>query len=54
MCNYDEQQVLWAEYCKTMQALKLDVPTQQTEADPPQAAHIRINARAWSCGPQAM
>lgn len=43
MCNAYEQHVKWAEYCKMMQALELDIPTQQSELDLPQADDIRIN-----------
>ena len=43
MCNDYEQHVVWAEYCKMMQALELDIPTQQSELDLPQADDIRIN-----------
>lgn len=42
MCNDYEQHVLWAEYCETMQALELGVPTQQSELDLPGADDIRI------------
>jgi putative SOS response-associated peptidase YedK len=42
MCNDYEQHVRWAEYCRMMQALELGIPTQQSEADLPQADHIRI------------
>lgn len=43
MCNDYEQHVLWAEYCKMMQALELGIPTHQTELDLPQADDIKIN-----------
>ncbi|MBN8956155.1 MAG: SOS response-associated peptidase [Rhizobiales bacterium] len=45
MCNDYEQHVRWAEYCKMMQDLALDIPTQQTELDLPQADDIKINDR---------
>ena len=37
MCNAYEQHVRWVEYCQMMQALELEIPTQQTELDLPQA-----------------
>lgn len=40
MCNAYEQHVRWVEYCQMMQALELEIPTQQTELDLPQADHI--------------
>lgn len=43
MCNDYEQHVLWAEYCKMMQALELGIPTHQTELNLPQADDIKIN-----------
>jgi putative SOS response-associated peptidase YedK len=43
MCNAYEQHVRWVEYCQLMQALELEIPTQQTELDLPQADDIRIN-----------
>ncbi len=43
MCNAYEQHVRWVEYCQMMQALELEIPTQQTELDLPQADDIRIN-----------
>lgn len=43
MCNDYEQQIAWHNYCSTMQSLELGIPTQQSEADLPQADHIRIN-----------
>lgn len=45
MCNAYEQHLRWAEYCKMMQDLELDIPTQQTELDLPQADDIKINDR---------
>jgi len=45
MCNAYEQHLRWAEYCKMMQDLALDIPTQQTELDLPQADDIKINDR---------
>jgi putative SOS response-associated peptidase YedK len=43
MCNDYEQHILWAEYCATMQALELGIPTQQSELDLPRADDIKIN-----------
>lgn len=43
MCNDYEQHVRWAEYCKMMQDLALDIPTHQTELDLPQADDVKIN-----------
>lgn len=43
MCNDYEQHVLWAEYCKMMQALELGIPTQQSDLDLPLADDVRIN-----------
>jgi putative SOS response-associated peptidase YedK len=43
MCNDYEQHVLWAEYCKMMQALELSIPAHQTEFDLSQADDIKIN-----------
>jgi putative SOS response-associated peptidase YedK len=43
MCNAYEQHVRWTAYCKMMQALELGIPTEQSEADLPQADDIRIN-----------
>ena len=42
MCNDYEQHIRWAEYCRVMLALELGVPTEEGEADLPQADHIRI------------
>jgi putative SOS response-associated peptidase YedK len=42
MCNDYEQQIRWAEYYRMMQALELGIPTVQSDADLPQADHIRI------------
>ncbi|RUZ99983.1 SOS response-associated peptidase family protein [Mesorhizobium sp. M7A.F.Ca.US.001.02.1.1] len=43
MCNDYEQHIAWAEYCRMMQSLALDIPTHQTELDLPQADDIRIS-----------
>ncbi|RUY04757.1 SOS response-associated peptidase, partial [Mesorhizobium sp. M7A.F.Ca.US.005.03.2.1] len=43
MCNDYEQHIAWAEYCRMMQLLALDIPTYQTELDLPQADDIRIS-----------
>ena len=43
MCNDYEQHIAWAEYCRMMQSLALDIPTHQTELDLPQAGDIRIS-----------
>jgi putative SOS response-associated peptidase YedK len=43
MCNAYEQHVKWVEYVKMMQALELNIPTQQTDLDLRQADDIRIN-----------
>ena len=43
MCNAHEEHVRWVEYCQMMQALELEIPTQQTELVLPQADDIRIN-----------
>lgn len=43
MCNAYEQHVKWEEYARMMQALKLGIPTQQSELDLPEADDIRIN-----------
>jgi hypothetical protein len=43
MCNDCEQHIAWAEYCRMMQSLALNVPSHQTELDLPQADDIRIN-----------
>ncbi|MDF3156590.1 SOS response-associated peptidase family protein [Mesorhizobium sp. XAP10] len=43
MCNDYEQHIAWAEYCRVMQLLALDIPTYQTELDLPQADDIRIS-----------
>jgi len=42
MCNDYEQHIRWAEYCRMMQALELGTPAEQSEADLPQADHVRI------------
>ena len=46
MCNDYEQHIAWAEYCRMMQSLAINIPTHQTELDLPQADDIRINDRA--------
>jgi putative SOS response-associated peptidase YedK len=46
MCNAYEQHVKWVEYCKMMQALELDIPTQQNELDLPESDDVRINDMA--------
>ena len=43
MCNEYEQIVAWSQYCQMMQALELGIPSEQGEADLPQAASIRIS-----------
>ena len=43
MCNDYEQRVAWADYRKAMQQLELGIPTEQSEADLPQADDIRVN-----------
>ncbi|ESZ21551.1 SOS response-associated peptidase family protein [Mesorhizobium sp. L48C026A00] len=43
MCNDYEQHIAWAEYCRMMQSLALNIPSHQTELDLPQADDIRIN-----------
>ena len=43
MCNDYEQHVGWADYRKVMQQLELGIPTEQSEADLPQADDIRVN-----------
>lgn len=42
MCNDYEQHVAWAEYCRLMQELELEIPAHQTELDLPQADDIKI------------
>jgi putative SOS response-associated peptidase YedK len=42
MCNDYEQHVRWVEYRSVMQALKLRVPSHQSELDLPEADDIRI------------
>ena len=42
MCNDYEQHIAYAEYCKMMQSLALDVPTHQSELDLRQADDIKI------------
>ena len=46
MCNDYEQHIAWAEYCRMMESLALDIPTHQTELDLPQADDIRISEPA--------
>ena len=43
MCNDYEQHILWAEYCRMLESLALEIPTHQTELDLPQADDIHIN-----------
>ena len=43
MCNDYEQHIAWAEYCRMMQSLALDIPSHQTELDLPMACDIPIN-----------
>jgi hypothetical protein len=43
ICNDYEQHVLWAEYCKMIQALVLGIPAQQSHLYLPSADDIRIN-----------
>jgi putative SOS response-associated peptidase YedK len=43
MCNDYEQHIRWAQYCATMQAAELGIPSQQSQLDLPQADDIRIN-----------
>ena len=43
MCNDYEQRVAWADYRKAMQQLELGIPTEQSEADLPQADDVRVN-----------
>lgn len=43
MCNAYEQHVKWVGYVQMMQALELNIPTQQTEFDLRAADDIRIN-----------
>lgn len=42
MCNDYEQHIRYAEYCKMMQEVGLDIPEHQSAADLPQADDIRI------------
>jgi putative SOS response-associated peptidase YedK len=42
MCNDYEQHIAYAEYCRMMQSLALDVPTHQSELDLRQADDIKI------------
>ena len=42
MCNDYEQRVSWREYREAMKALEVGMPTEQGEADLPQADDIRI------------
>lgn len=43
MCSDYEQHVAWAEYCRMMASVALQIPAHQTEFDLPQADDIRIN-----------
>jgi putative SOS response-associated peptidase YedK len=43
MCNDYEQRVAWADYRKVMRQLELGIPTEESEADLPQADDIRVN-----------
>jgi putative SOS response-associated peptidase YedK len=43
MCNDYEQHVVWAEYCKMMQALTLGIPAGQSAADLLPADDIKIS-----------
>jgi len=43
MCNDYEQHVTWADYRKAMRQLDLGIPTEESEADLPQADDIRVN-----------
>lgn len=42
MCNDYQQHVAWAEYCRLMEELELEIPAHQTELDLPQADDIKI------------
>ncbi|TIN73866.1 MAG: SOS response-associated peptidase, partial [Mesorhizobium sp.] len=42
MCNDYEQHIAWAEYCRIMESLALQISSHQSELDLPQA-DIRIN-----------
>lgn len=46
MCNDYERHIRWAEYCRMMQDLALDIPTRQSELDLPPADDVRINDTA--------
>lgn len=46
MCNDYEQHVRWAEYCRMMQELALDIPARQSELDLPPSDDVRINDTA--------
>lgn len=46
MCNDYEQHIRWAEYCEMMQALKLGIPSHQSELDLPRADDIKVNDMA--------
>ena len=41
-CNDYERYIAWDEYCKAMQALEWGIPANQSEADLPQAADVRV------------
>lgn len=43
MCNDYEQHILWAEYCRMLESLALEIPTHQTELDLPRVDDIHIN-----------
>jgi hypothetical protein len=43
MCNDYEQHIAWAEYCKLMQMLELDIPSKQSDLELPQADDIKVN-----------
>ena len=42
MCNDYEQHIFYAEYCKMMQELALEIPSYQSELDLPRADDIKI------------
>jgi hypothetical protein len=43
MCNDYEQHIRWDQYCATMQAAELGIPTGQSELDLPVSDDIKIN-----------
>lgn len=53
MCNDYEQHILWAEYCRMLESLALEIPTHQTELDLPQVDDIHVKIRPRSCAPPA-